>query len=145
MQLIDLILVLIYTGIFLAVSFFDLKERRVPNNIMFPAIVLGFIAMFYRPGWQSGLLGAALGAGIMLLPVLTFGKKGGMGDVKLAFFMGLILGYPGILVALIIAHVSTIFLWVGILLKKLTRKSLIPFAPFLSFGALVILFLPFFL
>ena len=117
----------------------------MPNNIMFPAILLGLIAMFYRPGWQSGLIGAAVGAGIMLLPVVTLGKKGGMGDVKLAFFMGLILGFPGVLVALIIAHVSTIFLWIGILLKKLTRKSLIPFAPFLSFGALVILFLPYFL
>ena len=141
--IIQIILNLIYVGIFLSVSYYDLKERRVPNNIVFPAMGLGFIAMFFfPPGWGSGLLGALIGGGIMLLPVVAFGKKGGMGDVKLAMFMGLIIGSSDIFTALLVAHVAAAFLFIGMLFKWLQRDSLIPFAPFLSFGALWVMFVP---
>ena len=143
MQLFEIVLDLVYCSLLLAVSIFDLRERRVPNRIIFPAIVIAGLAMFLRPGWRPALLGALVGGGFMLIPVLAFGKKGGMGDVKLAFFMGLILGFPNIIPALIIAHVATLFLWVGVAFKWLDRRALIPFAPFLALGTAALLLAPY--
>lgn len=141
----DILLDLFATAVLVAVSVFDLRERRIPNKIIFPAILVALLTMFIRPGWQNALIGALFGAGFMLLPVVAFGKQGGMGDVKMAFFMGLILGFPGVLFALIIAHMCTLFLWIGVFFKRLDRKSLIPFGPFLAFGSLVIMVLPYLL
>ena len=140
-----IVLDLIYFGVLVIVSLTDLRSKRIPNNIILPAIGLAMVAMFYKPGWGTALIGAFLGAGFMLLPVVAFGKHGGMGDVKLAFFMGLILGFPGIVFALIVAHLSTVVLWIGVLLKRLSRKSIVPFGPFLAFGTAVFLILPYFL
>ncbi|MDJ0754758.1 MAG: A24 family peptidase [Ardenticatenaceae bacterium] len=126
-------------AILIAVSISDLRERRVPNKIIVPAIGISLLLMFITPGWRSGLLGAAVGAGFMLIPVVALGKKGGMGDVKLAFFMGLILGYPLIIPALIVAHLSASLLLIGVLFKKINRQTLIPFAPFLSIGTAIFL------
>lgn len=136
---------LIYIAILLAVSYFDIRERRVPNKIVGPAIGIALLAMFITSEWRSGLAGAGFGAAFMLIPVLTLGKKGGMGDVKLAFFMGLILGFPAIIAALIISHLSSLILWVGVLFKRLNRKSQVPFAPFLALGTIVLLLLPYIL
>lgn len=140
-----IVLDIVYFCVLVTVSFTDLRSKRIPNIIILPAIGLAMIAMFYKPGWGTALVGALLGAGFMLLPVIAFGKHGGMGDVKLAFFMGLILGFPGIVFALIVAHLSTVVLWIGVLLKRLNRKSVVPFGPFLAFGTAIFLILPYIL
>jgi prepilin signal peptidase PulO-like enzyme (type II secretory pathway) len=139
----QIILQLVYIGVLLAVSYTDLREKRIPNKIIVPAIGLAMIAAFVIGEWKTAVLGALFGGGFMLIPVLTLGKRGGMGDVKLAFFMGLILGFPLIVFALIVAHLSAIVLWIGVWLKRLNRKSTVPFGPFLAFGTLIFLVLPY--
>jgi leader peptidase (prepilin peptidase)/N-methyltransferase len=77
----------------------------------------------------------------------------GWGDVKLVFLMGLILGWPQILVALFIAFFIGAVVGLALILisghrkslrfkvsKKYTLKSQIPFGPFLIFGTLAALF-----
>ena len=64
----------------------------------------------------------------------------GFGDVKLAFFMGLFLGYPNILVALFLAFFLGAIIGVGLIVfgnKKL--KSEVPFGPFLITGTFLAL------
>jgi leader peptidase (prepilin peptidase)/N-methyltransferase len=66
----------------------------------------------------------------------------GMGDVKLVFFMGLVLGWPNILVALFLAFLIGAFVSVIlIILKKKTLKSEIPFGPFLVGATFIAMFL----
>src|SRR5438309_1977970 len=80
-----------------------------------------------------------------LFPLLSFistaGKGMGFGDVVFAGFMGLLLGYPKVVVALYIAFLSgaiiSLFL-IGLKKKKL-HGSTIPFGPFLVFGTYVCL------
>ena len=64
----------------------------------------------------------------------------GFGDVKLALFMGLFLGWPNILVALFAAFLIGAIIGVALMaLKKKGLKSEVPFGPFLiggTFGAL---------
>ncbi len=86
---------------------------------------------------------AAILAGAFFLSIvlLTRGRGMGGGDVKLGFLMGLILGWPLVLIALflsfIIGSVAGIFL---ILVGNKTMKSMIPFGPFLVLGTFIALF-----
>ena len=141
----QIVLAGVYCIILAAVSYTDLRERRIPNKIIVPALILALGSMFFTVGWTSALLGGLVGALVMLIPVFAFGGHGGMGDVKLALFIGLILGFPDILFALILAHLLAVTLWLGVFLKRLDRKSLVPFAPFLAAGALLFLLLPYWL
>jgi len=75
------------------------------------------------------------------LIVITKGKGMGGGDVKLGAFMGLVLGFPNALLALILAFTSgaivSLFL---ILFGKKHFGQHIAFGPFLVLGSLVALF-----
>jgi prepilin signal peptidase PulO-like enzyme (type II secretory pathway) len=65
----------------------------------------------------------------------------GLGDVKLAFLMGLVLGFPRIIVALYLAFLTGAGLSViMILLKKKRFGQTIAFGPFLVLGTLAALF-----
>jgi len=62
----------------------------------------------------------------------------GMGDVKLAIFMGLFLGYPKIILAFYVAFiVGAIVGLILMIFKKAKKKSQISFGPFLILGILV--------
>ena len=65
----------------------------------------------------------------------------GFGDVKLAFFMGLFLSWPNILVALFLAFFLGAAIGVALIFfKKKDMKSEVPFAPFLITGTFLALF-----
>ncbi len=81
----------------------DLAEKRLPNAVIFPT--LGAVAvLLVPPTWASGewaaLLGAAAGAAAMFavyfLLALISPSSMGMGDVKLALVIGLLLGWFGL-------------------------------------------------
>ncbi len=72
--------------------------------------------------------------------LVTRGRGMGLGDVKLVFLLGLLLGYPGIIVALYVAFLTGAV--VGVILvmaRKKSLKSSVAFGPFLVIGALVAL------
>lgn len=132
---------IVYSLILLAVSYTDIRRGIVPNKIMYPALLLAVAGMFRSPGWRSGVLGGIIGMAIFIIPILIYGlERAGMGDVKLALFIGLILGFPAVIYALMIAFFSGAFVGlVGIALGKLDRRSTIPFGPFLALGGLALL------
>ena len=66
----------------------------------------------------------------------------GFGDVKLAFFMGLFLGWPDILVGLFAAFMLGGIIGMGLIVcGKKTMKSQVPFGPFLVTGTFIAMFL----
>ncbi|MBA7596522.1 Type 4 prepilin-like proteins leader peptide-processing enzyme [subsurface metagenome] len=88
------------------------------------------------------LLGAALAAGFFLAIVLASrGRWMGVGDIKLGFLMGLMLGFPNILVSLFLAFMMGATIGIGLIIfGKKTLKSEVPFGPFLVGGTFIALF-----
>lgn len=89
----------------------------------------------------SLLMGFLIGGLFWALIILTKGKGMGGGDVKLGAFIGLGLGFPGALVALLLSFLTGAV--VSLLLIALGKKSFgqtIPFGPFLVLGSLIALF-----
>jgi len=63
-----------------------------------------------------------------------------LGDVKLAILMGLVLGWPNILMALFLAFMSGAMIGLALIIAgQKTIKSQIPFGPFLSGATLLIM------
>ncbi len=129
---------------FLIIIFvYDLKHYLIPDRIVFPAIGIALLySLFFVPNLLFSYILSAFGAAgfFLLLFLITRGKGMGLGDVKLAFLMGLILGWPNILLALFLSFLSGAV--VGIFLIVLGQKGLksqIPFGPFLSGTTLIVL------
>lgn len=91
------------------------------------------------------LLGILSGALLVIffgsLIVITKGKGMGGGDLKLSFFMGLTLGFPGAILAVLLAFLSGSIVGIFLLLtQKKHFGQTIPFGPFLTIGSLAALF-----
>ncbi len=135
---------LLITFIFVTVSFYDGLFQEIPDEVMLPAIVFVGLVM-YLGGFESG---QSLAYGFTV-PVLFFGflffvSRGnwlGGGDLRIGALMGLILGWPNIIVGLFLGYLlGSIYSAIGIVAGKLTRKSHIPFAPFLFLGTYITIF-----
>lgn len=128
----------------------DLEHRRLPNRILGPAsIVAGVLLLAAAPfsGWTPllmALAGAAAYGGPMLLLGLAFPAGMGGGDIKLAGYIGLHLGWLGLLHVLVGAMAGFIVggvVGVALLVAgRKGRKDPVPFGPAMAVGALVALF-----
>jgi prepilin signal peptidase PulO-like enzyme (type II secretory pathway) len=71
-----------------------------------------------------------------LLILVTRGRGMGMGDLKLAIPLGLLFGWPDILLVIIFANVAGAIVGLAaIAIGKKKMKSTVPFGPFLAVGA----------
>jgi prepilin signal peptidase PulO-like enzyme (type II secretory pathway) len=88
------------------------------------------------PFLGEALIAAILGFLLFFL-IRIFTKGLGLGDVKYSFFIGLFCGLEGCSIAFFTAALSGLIVaGILILTKKMDSTKPIPFAPFLSFGAL---------
>lgn len=108
MQAIDLIYVVIFSLVMAAIGYIDYKKNIIPNVIIFPGVVAAVIFSFFTSlGWQSCLLGGAVGIGygvlFWLIGYIMHKSILSGGDYKLIFLIGLITGWP---VALLLIGIS---------------------------------------
>lgn len=85
------------------VAIYDLRERRIPNLIVFPALLLGVFLNTLEFGWVGllfALKGAGLGFAILFIPYLVKGMKAG--DVKFVMAIGSFVGSATIVRVLLI-------------------------------------------
>ena len=132
---------------FLIIIFvYDLKYYLIPDKIIYPAIAITFLYQLFRiPDFKlliNPFFSALLASLFFLTIVLVSrGKWMGVGDIKLAFFIGLFLGWPNILVALFLAFFIGAIIGVGLIAsQRKTLKSEVPFGPFLVVGIFIALF-----
>jgi len=140
----QLVIALTYVSILLVIFVIDLEHLIIPNKIIYPAMIVALLFSWFWAGFEIGpltaLLGGAIGLTLMLLPFLIFPDGLGMGDVKLALFMGLACGFPLIFVALMVGILYGGLVAVFLLLFRVKgRKDAIPFGPFLAGGMVLTL------
>jgi len=123
----------------------DLEHRIIPNQITALGAVLALvIGLALDPAGEPTRLIAGAGAGgFLLLAALARPGGMGMGDVKLAGMMGLLLG-SAVAPALLVALLAGVTLGAVVIARKGThegRKTKVPFGPFLALGAVFAVFL----
>jgi leader peptidase (prepilin peptidase) / N-methyltransferase len=139
---------LVLTAALLAISIIDLEHFIVPDRITAPLTVsalalLGLAAIAEGNGWRFGrtLLGGVAYFAFLLLLNLLYPRGMGMGDVKLAFSLGLYLGWLGwgqVFLGGFLAFLLGAVVGVGLIATKVkTRKDVVPFGPFLALGAML--------
>ena len=127
--------------VLVVLSAIDLTHRIVPNRIVLPAALVVLVAQTALEPGPEWLLGALGASGFLFVAALAHPAGMGMGDVKLALLLGAMLGRlvaVGLMVGMIAAVVPSVFLLARH--GSAARKMVIPFAPFLAFGAIVALF-----
>jgi leader peptidase (prepilin peptidase)/N-methyltransferase len=153
----ELALVAVYCCLFIILLLIDLEHHILPNKIVYAAVIFAIViaalgSIFgFEPrdiadtGFRLWIVDAAIGGGIgfvlLLLPALLYRGGMGWGDIKLAALIGLVTGFPFVLLAMFLAIVGGGLIAAILLLSKLkSRKDAIPFGPFLSLAAMATLF-----
>lgn len=125
---------------FLVLFISDLKYELLPTELLIISFAGCMSQMILLHTYVNILFGLCAGSFFFLLWFFSKGKAMGDGDIWLAVLIGLITGYPGIIIALYIAFLTGAAVGVILILGKVkTLKSHIPFGPFLIFGLLVTL------
>src|SRR3989344_7251423 len=130
---------------------FDLKHYIIPDVVLFPLIITTIVyRIFEAVVWHMGPVQLALNYGLagglasaffLVIFLVSAGRWMGFGDVKLAFFMGVLLGLQNVTVALFLAFVLGAIVGLCLMvLKQKNIKSEIPFGPFLIVGSAIALF-----
>ena len=127
------------------IALIDLRHRIIPNRLTYPALLLFSLVVLLA--WLIGSAANPARAGIGLLlyggilfVVAVISRGMGMGDVKLAALIGLVLGSLGLRFVGVAAAAAIALGGLGGLVALgmgKGRKSAIPFGPYLAAGAVV--------
>lgn len=149
----------------LLITLIDLRLNLIPDEASIFLIILGVLliiltasrfslvegsflgsyaalAGFRQNIWLNHLL-AAISSGLFfgLLIAITRGRGMGGGDLKLGAALGIVFGWPDILAILALAFIiGSLFGLGGILRRKKTLKSAMPFGPYLALASVIIFF-----
>jgi leader peptidase (prepilin peptidase)/N-methyltransferase len=137
----------ILTGL-MALTVYDLRWMLLPDRIIYPLIFIMLAVLLFEMALgmpqsiaaRHVLAALVLGGAFFTLASLAGGRLFGGGDVKLGFLMGLILGLRGVTVATLLAFWSAAIVGVVLMIvRHKTRKSYLPFGPFLVLGTIIAL------
>ena len=127
LSLVTLIYYIVVSSLLIVIFVYDLKHYIIPDKVIYPAIAIAFLytlgdpALLMKPGLVAAFLASAF---FLIIVILSRGKWMGVGDIKLAFLMGLVLGFPNILVALFFAFLLGAIIGIGLIISgKKTLKS----------------------
>jgi leader peptidase (prepilin peptidase) / N-methyltransferase len=137
----DVWLGLAFVLLLVPVTVIDIDFRIIPNKLMLGGSVaaLAILAITRPEDIPEHLIAGAAAGGFLLVAAVAYPAGMGMGDVKLAFVMGLFLGRD-VGVAMLAGLVAGSVVGVAIMARKgaqAGRKTAIPFGPFLAFGGIV--------
>jgi leader peptidase (prepilin peptidase) / N-methyltransferase len=135
----------VFVIVLVQVIFFDFEHRLILDRVMFPAMALALIASLFSQPWWAGIA-AGLVAGLLFLFLALVGsaifkaEALGFGDVKLALFMGLLLGPLPTVTALFYGVLLAGVVSIGYIVWHRSMKGTIAYGPYLASGALIVLF-----
>lgn len=137
----------VYACLLVVIFVIDLNTQLILNKITYPACVFALATvplrdeLNYIDSWRdNALIGGVVGFTLLFIVVVLSRGGMGFGDVKMAAFMGFALGFPiiivGLMVGILIGGAVAALL---LILRQKGRKQAIPFGPFLAIGAMTAL------
>jgi len=136
------IVMLLLLSLLIVSSFIDLRYKIIPNKITYIGIISGLVLsiFFTHITMLNSLLGAIIPAGLLLLIALIYKKGMGIGDVKLVAMIGTFIGWEYTLLAIFLASLVGSIIGLTLLVSGvISRKTQIPFGPFITIGTLIII------
>jgi prepilin signal peptidase PulO-like enzyme (type II secretory pathway) len=133
---------LVFISSLTVVFVIDLLDMVVFDAVTLPMIpVAAGFNLALGHDWRNLAWAAAIGGGFFLLQyVVSKGRWIGGGDIRIGAMMGAMLGFPGILAALLVAYViGAVTALVLLALKKTTWSSQLAFGTFLSVATVLVL------
>ena len=133
----DAVRAVLYSALFsllTVVAVIDWRTFEIPNGVNLAIFLLGVVQLVVdRGNWKLYLIGmCSVSLLFLLLWFITHGNGLGMGDVKLMAAAGLLLGWPRILLAMILGSVSGAIIHTIRMRRGAGRK--LAFGPYLSAG-----------
>ncbi len=142
---------LFFFSVLIVLTVFDFKKGIIPDKILFPSILIASLYLVLVSIFASNnaftvmriltidlFATFCIAAFFLVLIIVTKGRGMGGGDFKLSIFIGLSLGWPLALVAVVLGFltgaISAVML---ILLGKKGFGQTIPFGPALAFGSFI--------
>ena len=151
----------IFVLILVQVIFFDFEYHLILDRVIFPSMAFALVlSILGKPWWPGGtffgngmlldrpfadaiLMG--LGTGLLFLLLAFLGaaifkaEALGFGDVKLALFMGLLLGWPYTFTALFYGVLLASVGAIAFIAVHRSLKGTIAYGPYLAAGSLLVL------
>jgi leader peptidase (prepilin peptidase) / N-methyltransferase len=141
----------VFALVLVQIIFFDFEYHLILDRVIFPSMLLALLVSVF--GGRVGLwgeewwMGIAMGvaAGLIFLIIALAGaaifksEAMGFGDVKLAVFLGLLLGWPYIFTALFYGVFLAAIGAVVYIIWHRSMKGTIAYGPYLAAGALFML------
>jgi len=118
----------------------DIRHRKIPLLYLLLGIGTAFGVLFFQEKgmWVLSLGGA--GVGILFLGISKMTKEAlGYGDSLVILGLGILLGLWQVMTVLVMAFsLAAISSMILLVLKKMNRRTTLPFIPFLTLSYLVI-------
>lgn len=138
---------LIFVWLLISVTFIDLETLLVPDVLTLPFLWLGLLASLFNlfTNSRDAIIGAVAGYSVLWLINRTYQhitKNPGMGhgDFKLLAGLGAWLGWQLLPFILFIASALGSIVGIGLIIcKNYSRRTMIPFGPFLALSGLLTL------
>lgn len=143
----ELLVALFFISVLVTVTQTDLRERLIPDRIVFPALGTAALLRVWvldDPYWTYLL--SSIGSFLLFYAIAVLGslllKKDAMGggDIKLYLFVGTVLGWPSTAVSVFFASLAgTIYGYTRLMVtkQKAPKSRELPFGPFIALGGMI--------
>lgn len=120
----------------------DFEHQYIPDTLSFVGLLLVISNLFFLNQSPYLALASGLSAGVFLLLInlLTLGRGMGLGDVKLALFLGSFLSFPLAITWMFMSFVIGSVIGLILIIFRLKKfKQRIAFGPFLVAGFYIVM------
>lgn len=149
----------------LLISLIDIRLKIIPDEANLFLVLLGILIIFLSSPnfglvegsylgsyaalfglreniWLNHLVAAGFGAlFFFILFLITLGRGMGLGDLKFAGALGVVFGWPDIILITALSFIlGSLFSLPGLIFRKRGLKSFLPFGPFIALAASVVFF-----
>jgi Flp pilus assembly protein protease CpaA len=129
-------------SVMILIFIIDLKWYLIFDVVTLPAaLVVLLMNLYLGVSWQNLLISGIIGTGFFLVQyVVSKGKWIGGGDIRLGLLMGLALGWPAVMAAILIAYFAGSVIGLGLIgLGKKEWGGMVPLGAFLAPAAILVL------